>query len=374
MQAKNKKGVFRYLWLLLLTLNVVAIAFLWLACLAWVIPPAKFTGFAYLGLGFAFILTFNVAFLLVWLILRKWRYAMFSFIALLICIKPILCLVPINFSKKEAPLDSIKILSYNVMAFSWFEEGNRTAQDNDILNYIEQSGADIVCLQEYLALSKKKNRDELSIRGKLKEYPYYSFVNLRDKRRGYLYGLACFSKYPILSTEQIQIESEDNGSVLYKIQVKDKVLAVVNNHLESNRLTTKDKELYVELLRDTNRQTLDDFAHNMRSRLGSAYAKRSPQADAISEKIKGLDSDGIVVCGDFNDTPISYTYHKIKGDLLTDSYVETGFGPGITYHENYFWFRIDFILHSKNMEAYQCTVDKIKYSDHYPIWTYLRFK
>ena len=34
--------------------------------------------------------------------------------------------------------------------------------------------------------------------------------------------------------------------------------------------------------------------------------------------------------------------------------------------------RIDHILHSANMRSYNCKVDKVHYSDHYPMWCYLQ--
>ena len=43
-------------------------------------------------------------------------------------------------------------------------------------------------------------------------------------------------------------------------------------------------------------------------------------------------------------------------------------------NENFFWFRIDNILHSANMKPINCTVDKVRYSDHYPLWCYLQLK
>ena len=104
-----------------------------------------------------------------------------------------------------------------------------------------------------------------------------------------------------------------------------------------------------------------------------AYKKRERQADLIANYIEQQDTNATIVCGDFNDTPISYAYHKIKGDM-TDAFANTGLGQGITYHENRFWFRIDFIMHSLAFESYNCTVDKVKYSDHYPVHTYLHFK
>ena len=52
----------------------------------------------------------------------------------------------------------------------------------------------------------------------------------------------------------------------------------------------------------------------------------------------------------------------------------TGRGMGITYNQNFFWFRIDNILHSPNMTSMNCSVDKVAYSDHYPLWCYLKLE
>ena len=57
---------------------------------------------------------------------------------------------------------------------------------------------------------------------------------------------------------------------------------------------------------------------------------------------------------------------------LDDAFTQSGRGLGISYNQNRFYFRIDNILTSKNLRAYNCTVDRsIKESDHYPIWCYI---
>ena len=84
----------------------------------------------------------------------------------------------------------------------------------------------------------------------------------------------------------------------------------------------------------------------------NAWAK---QAEAVSKEIKNAKGDYVLVCGDFNDTPISYAHRTIQGDL-TDAFAESGRGMGITYNQNFFWFRIDNILHSPNMTSMNCSV------------------
>lgn len=128
--------------------------------------------------------------------------------------------------------------------------------------------------------------------------------------------------------------------------------------------------MYKKFIKQRDSQMLDEITHNLERKLGGAYKVRAPQADLIAHYISEQKTDATIVCGDFNDTPISYTYRTISKNLV-DSYVETAFGPRITYHENFFWFRIDFIMHSKNVKAYNTTIDKVNFSDHYPVWTCL---
>lgn len=374
--SKNKRSIFSYGWYLVLIPNIIVVLLLFFSVLAWWISPVKTNLFAYLGLGFVFILIANILFVVFWLVFLKWRYALVSLVSLLLCSSPVLTYFPIHRKAKNVPEESVKVLSYNIRGFSWYNYKKET--QNPILSYIKESDADIICLQEFLLIENSKSITRKKVERAFKDYPYRSYVRLKSIYNSdkFLYGLACFSKYPILSTTQVPIESRDNaGSVVYKIKVGDKVISVFNNHLESNRLTSEDRKLYENLFSaNTNdRPSIDDIALNLRTKLGSAYVKRAVQADTLRAWIKRQESDGVIVCGDFNDTPISYTYKTVKGDLQ-DSFANTGFGAGITYNENHFWFRIDYILHSSNIKSYNCTVDKVMYSDHYPVFTYLKLE
>jgi endonuclease/exonuclease/phosphatase family metal-dependent hydrolase len=142
--------------------------------------------------------------------------------------------------------------------------------------------------------------------------------------------------------------------------------------LESTKIAEDERSDYYNLTKEPDTQKLEAFTHTMFQRLTPAFKLRAKQADMISEVIKESKNPYIIVCGDFNDTPISYARHKIKV-YLTDAFVESGSGMGITYNKHRFLFRIDYIFHSANMKAYNSTVGKLKNSDHYPVWTYLQF-
>lgn len=372
----TSKQIFEYLrrtfHSFVLGINIFTLLLLLSSFLSWGISPARTLIFAYLGLAFPFILMVNLLLLVFWCIISKWKIALFNVIVLAICYSPITTYFPINIFSGTPPEGSIKILSYNVRGFNW-ELNKKWSADMPMVQYLKSVDADIICMQEYVVSTSDKHASTRNLQKVLKVYPYYSVIPLRPSNGRYEYGLACFSKYPIKSILSIPIVSSDNGVALYKIEVNGKIITVINNHLESNRLTSADKKLYKDFLRARDSHKLDEVTQSLENKLGSAFRKRAPQVNMVARYVEEQTTDAIIVCGDFNDSPISYSYKTIKKDLL-DSYAETGFGPGITYHENYFWFRIDFIMHSRNLKAYKCTVDKVKFSDHYPIWTYLHFK
>jgi len=377
MPATNKltgEKIGRFIKYLIFATNIIAIITLLLSILAWTIVPSKVTFIAYLGLAFPIILLINICYLLLWTITWRWKYALVQLIVIVCCWQPISTCFPVNLRSKEVPADKIKILTYNVRGFNWLT-GDK-ARKNPILNYVANSKADIVCFEEFAAsydtrrrsLISEKELDEI-----MKDYPYKSIIRLGPKRPAYIYGIACYSKFPILKSIKVPIENSYNGSVIHTLEIQGREVSLAINHLESNSLTARDKQLYKDFLKTRDKDSFDAMAQTLQSKLGAAYKDREIQVNMIKEVLDKQETKATIICGDFNDTPISYTYHTMKEGMV-DAYANTGLGQGITYHENYFWVRIDYIMHSPNMESYQCTIDKVKYSDHYPIWTYLAFK
>ncbi len=304
--------------------------------------------------------------------MRKWKWVITYILSIIICWGAVSSYFPIHFKTKEVPADCIKFLTYNVMQFE-FRKPHTKKKPNEIIQYIIDSKADIVCLQEYGSNIKGKKSDDVS--EILKMYPYSRKLNLKswpDKNQ--IFGLAIFSKFPIESFEEIPFESEFNGSFMAELNINGKKTTIINNHLESNKLSMEERNEYYSLTKDFDSHKLDILTTKMANRLTPAFKKRAEQAHIIKEYIAKNKNPYLIVCGDFNDTPISYSRHTIKGNLK-DAFAETGTGLGISYNSFRFLFRIDYIFYSKNIKSYNCTVDrKIKKSDHYPVWTYLQFE
>lgn len=261
---------------------------------------------------------------------------------------------PINLSTEVSGGDTLELLTYNVMQMQRQKaaDGSRV---NPVLDYIRESGADIVCLQEYPAHNTK-------IKSALqKVYPYVRVHTVKGN------PMACYSKYPVKLIENIDIESKYNGSVAFSVKYKEYDIPVIVNHLESNKLDAHDKEVYTDMLKAPDENKVKSGSEHLFKKLADAMAIRGPQADVISEYIEQNYSPYMIVCGDFNDTPVSYVHNRIS-EKLQDAYIEAINGPGITYNRNFLYFRIDHIMVGDAYRVLDCRVDNsIDASDHYPL-------
>lgn len=353
---------------LILAVNICFIGLLIFTAYSPHIQPVKHPVQSCLGLTFPIFLTINICFIIFWLIFQNYKFALFPLVGFLLCYPQIRTYLPINFHTSNLPEGSFKILSYNVMGFDGTVKKNG---ENLILNYLKDSGADILCLQEYQTIESSNYLGQKDVEKALKAYPYHN-IQVVGSGQGHTNRIACYSKYPILSARKLKYASEYNGSVAYELKMGEDTIMLINNHLESNKLTKEDKVVYENMLKSPETGKVKSGARLLIRKLAEASAIRAPQADSIAQVIATSRHPYIIVCGDFNDTPISYT-HRVIGQDLDDAFTQSGRGLGISYNQNKFYFRIDNIMASKNLKPYNCTVDRsIKESDHYPIWCYLK--
>ncbi len=370
-RSNKKRSARDYIRWIIFATNLVAILLLFTSFLSWRVSPLKTNLFSYIGLGFGLIFLFNVGYLVFWIFFSKWKLAMISLAAILICHKPVTTFFPMHLFPVKEPHGTIEVLTYNVQGFP--EERDKSSEKHPILDYIAATDADIVCLQEYLVSKTGQSIfSQRDVNRILNQYPYRSVTGLESSGKYHIFGLACFSKHPIEKTEEIQFESSYNGAAVYTINIDGKRYTVANVHLESNSIKAEDKKLYSDFIQNSDSVKLEQVTSNIRSRLGNAYRMRARQVEKVKRYIATQGSEGIIICGDFNDTPISYAYSRMKRGLK-DAYISTAFGPGITYHQDLFLFRIDYILHNEGLKAFRTKVDRVPYSDHYPLRTHLKW-
>lgn len=358
--------ILRILFLPLLVVNFV-VALLLIGCAySPLLPPATFPLLSLAGLAFPVVLAINILFIVAWLVVCR-RYVWLSAIACLICLPQIRAFAPVNFDQQEAPSDAIKLLSYNILSTNLTP--STATSDNPLIAYLEESDADIICLQEFPFASLKSNAKAKKL---LADYPYRSYNVSKDSETTANY-LGCLSKYPILSVKKLDIGSTTNGCTKYRILHDTDTIVIYNCHLESNHLDNNNKSTYEQILANPKKESIKaDETKVLVKKLRDAATKRAQQADAILADIHQETTPYIIVCGDFNDSPISYTRKQLTSEL-DDAFVSSGNGPGISYNRHKMYFRIDHILHSRGFESYACKVDHtIKVSDHYPISCYLK--
>lgn len=353
----------RIMGYILLSVNGMVTLALLLSAYSSHIDPQTHPVWACAGLFFPVFLLLNLFFLIFWLVVYR-RYLLLPVLAFLLCWGAIRTYFPINIGK-DVPEDAIKVLSYNTQAFGEKDRHTKEKQ-NGVLAYLQESNADIICLQEYIWGGKLKKKDiDYALRG----YRYKHYYSLGDG----LNGLGVYSRYPILSAVPISYKSARNGSIAYRIKVKDDTLLVVNNHFESNKIVKSDVGVYQDMMDEPSGEKLFWGTRKLLGKMAKAAAIRGRQADVVLETVKKAKEKYIVVCGDFNDTPISYI-HRVFHEELDNAFVESGNGMGISYNRDRLYVRIDHIFISKNLQTYECRVDDEVYaSDHYPISCYISF-
>jgi Metal-dependent hydrolase len=340
-----------------------------MASIAGFISPSVYWPFAFLSFSLPFLFIINLLFLLLWLVFWKKEIAI-SIVALAFSLWHLPKFASFN-SAKEKPsgAKSIRVMTYNVNLFNQYNGDSSNAAE--MLHYISEREADIICLQEFFTM--KGRLSELKVKRILSGYPYfYIRYTVEKNSREAKYGVAIFSKYKIVRKQSISFGPSSFNSAIYSdIKVGKDTIRVFCGHLESNKLSSKEKP-------DRLKERIfhkDIDAHGVKSiasKLRKAYLIRAKQVDSI-RAIADATPYRRIFCGDFNDLPASYAYSQIKG-TMADSYTEAGRGIRSTYQGLLPTMRIDYIFADKPMIAYKYRSPRIKYSDHYPVIVDLYFE
>ena len=320
--------------------------------------PSDFPILSCMGMVFPVFLIANLLFIFFWLTF-KWRKIWIPILGYALVYFPLTLYMPIHASQ-DVPDGTIKLVSYNVCQYGGnykYEHGFDT-----VFNYLQRQDADIVCLQEDVDTWRR-----YVFKRYQKIYPYNDTTVFCMGPLNYN-GVGIHTRFPILRTEQIAYKSATNGSVAYFLQVNSDTIIVINNHLEGTHLSVEDRIKYQKMLKgEMVKDTAKAETLFLLEKLGKYAAKRAPEAEAVHAYIEAHRNYPMIVCGDFNDTPISYSRRTVAQGL-TDCFQETGKGIGLSYNQKGFYFRIDHILCSEQFKPYNCEIDnKMDASDHYPI-------
>lgn len=349
---------------LLKALNFIVAGLLLLSYLGMYTNPQHITLPAFGGLVYVYLLLVNLLFVLLWLFIKA-RYAFISVLVILVGWVHVK-----HFIQWNNPADNgeggVKLLTYNVRLFNHFNWDKSGSTLQRIKDFLKKEGADIVCLQEFHM--QDKGQEEMLNKFQLGQNTVYRHVEEIAKNRGRVMALATFSTYPVVARGVIDFQNSANGCIFSDIVLDDDTVRIYNCHLQSVRLGSQVSDYLNNLLEEGYNS---GQVKKIISRLNKAYRKRAFQ---MTDLIKHISNSTypVILTGDLNDTPFSYTY-KLVSENLQDGFMQAGKGLGTTYRTNLMPLRIDYVFFSDYFKATDFRVKKkVNFSDHYPVSIYLK--
>ena len=304
----------KYLFKFLYIINSLLLFTLLISYLSPNIDPIKFWPIAFTGLIYPFLFFINLIFLIFWFFSWK-KYVWANIIIVLVGSSFIERFIGINELDNPSSDNEISVLSYNVRLFN----KNKNIKEKDIkpkiIDFLNREDPSILCIQEFTENSNNNYFDSLNT----------NFL-IKNSR------LQIFSKFPEIKSEIV----EDNICIYKDLKVGNDTLRVYNIHLHSN----------------------------WANKIKLSFQNRSEEVKMIKNNIL-LSPYKTLICGDLNDTPMSYTYKTISKDF-NDAFVVSGKGIGDT-HTSIPLLRIDYIFASTGISTSKYMKHEERYSDHHAI-------
>ncbi len=336
-----------------LFINACVIAMTLAAYLSASTAPTTTWLFYFFGLAYPWFLLGNLGFIFLWYFKKK-RYWLYSLLTLLLGWSNIGKYWGTSLWSGAESAKNIKILTYNTGGYSTATEKIDLNQSRIAINaFLQDTKPDIICYQEHCI-------GEACIK---EQYDKYSFLKSFYAAHPVSKPLTIFSKFPVINSGCVALSETYNDAIFADLNINGTMVRVYCVHLKSNSVSNRTTSLIENHV--VNRES----AETSRFVLGvvkRAYSERGKQAEQLR---KHIDSSPypVIIGGDFNDTPQTYTYATISENLL-DAWQERGFGRGSTYAGAIPFLRIDFLLSNKKIPVVDCHIHRdIPFSDHYPV-------
>lgn len=321
--------------------------------LSTVVDPGMLWWPSLFGLAYVYFFVVNLFFIAFWLFFERW----YSAISLLVIV------LGWNVHRQNFQLsgnsseeDGIKVMSYNVLHFYSYLESKGKKDEGTIIDFIAAQKANIICLQE----TKLQKRGDLN---PLKLKSLFPGINhLQLAHQSTWGGPVTFTSYPIVNMGELRFSDTNNMVIFTDVKIDGDTIRIYNCHLQSYGIRAEDYTII-----DTLSFQQEQFREirQIGRKLRAAYQQRSIQIKKLKDHIETC-AYPVIVCGDFNDTPVSYTYQTMRA-LLNDAFIEAGKGVSTTYRGKLPPFRIDYIFYSDQFRAHSYKRPRVAYSDHYPI-------
>ena len=310
----------------MLGLNLLAAAALVVSELASFICPENYWVLAIFGLGYLINVFINVLFVVYWLFSNRKILALISTVTILLGANILLGFVQYNINSKlpeqiKKEHREVKIMSYNVRLFDLYNWWHNLESRAKMFDLITNEDPDICCFQEFFD-SKRKNLHNLDTLKQFMKAKYYLAeytISLRDTD---FFGIATFSKYPIVNQGKLDFGGRysNNSCIFTDLKINDDTLRVYNIHLQSINFMKKDYYFMDSLIVKDKDEEIKGSKRILKL-LKKAYIKRAKQTDMVAEHIRNSPYP-VLVCGDFNDPASSYAYHILSHNLNQAFYIK----------------------------------------------------
>ncbi len=333
------------------TVSLVVSGLLVLSYLSVVVDPAKAWFFTLFGLLYP-------VFLLIALVLFVWSLSRRSSMRGLL----LLVLLPSFFFagryyqfpwRTVWGTPTLKVISYNVGLFAHADDAGKDRLEvaDSVCAYLLKQDADIICLQEFYLPSKVKMDRWLKEHFPGYKAEYYVLTGKTGSA-----GNLTLSRRPVVSRGKEVFEKSTNMAIWTDVKLDSGTVRIYNCHFESYNISLR---ALVKGARD------EVFLEETGLKMRRSIRERPRQVAHVLQSVNSAPVRSLVV-GDFNDTPLSYTYFRLLSGRR-DSFVKAGKGFGTTYRALWPLLRIDYILYPKDLQAVSYEAVEATYSDHLPV-------
>jgi endonuclease/exonuclease/phosphatase family metal-dependent hydrolase len=339
---------FRWLTLVFVT------GFLFSLMAGW-ISPEIFWPLSIMGLFFPWLLLGIVLLAIFWSYRRSWR-VLLPLACILLGWPQLRSFIGLGSSLTvSAEQKALKVLSFNIHSLNHFNHLKADERSSAFLQAVKLDDYTLLAIQE---LPTSESSRKGLVKG-LAEKGFRYEVSNGGK------GLSLFSRLPLKEKGRLPFGNRFNGAVFAEVEWQGERIRIYNVHLQSNKVSAVAEELLSE---ETVRLDERKTWMNIRAMLARFKNKAQLRARQVRELCAHIKSSPhpVIACGDFNDTPQSYTYAQMTS-LLKDGFRERGKGLGTTYRGKIPALRIDYLFSDPSLVLLQYDVLPLRVSDHYPV-------
>lgn len=258
---------------------------------------------------------------------------------------------------------ALSLMTYNVKNFDLYDWNKGPNTRAKMLQLLRNERPTLLCLQEFYSSDKKNRFNNEKYLADSLGYSNYVFNKLYIIDTTEAWGLAVYSRLPIINDSIIKFKNARiNGAMYVDVVFELDTFRVFNVHLQSYHFGNKEYDVFENTA--TTKKRLKD-AKSLFSKLKIALIARGLQVDILKD-LTAASPYPCIVAGDFNDSPISYSYHQLS-KKKQDAFVCKGTGFARTFSTKAFSYRIDHVLLDSIFKVQSYVVIEKKLSDHYPV-------